>query len=75
MQGHTDSVWTVPVTIDNKYVISGSSDKTIRVWNLLKKKQETVLEGHASYVWTVAVISDNQILFLALVVLKKIQII
>ena len=41
MKGHTDSVVTVVATSDNKYIISGSWDKTIRIWNLLEKRQET----------------------------------
>ena len=60
MEGHTSSVNTVAVTSDNKHIISGSSDKTIRIWNLLEKTQETILQGHTDSVWTVAVTSDNK---------------
>ena len=52
---------------DSKFIISGSGDpfdddseNTIRIWNLLEKRQEAVLEGHTSAVQTVAVISDNK---------------
>ena len=31
LEGHTDYITTVAVTSDNKYVISGSRDKTIRI--------------------------------------------
>ena len=48
------------MTSDNKYVISGSIDKTIRIWNLLETTQETVLNGHSSSVWSVALTSDNK---------------
>ena len=48
------------MTSNNKYVVSGSEDKTIRIWNLLEKRQETVLQGHTSPVLTVAVTSDNK---------------
>ena len=37
--------------------ISGSSDKTIRVWNLIKPK--IVFEGHTDYVKCLAITSDN----------------
>ena len=40
LQEHTSSVWAVAVTNDNKYVISGSDDKTIKIWNLLQKREE-----------------------------------
>ena len=46
LEGHTSSVTSIAITSDNKYIISGSHDKTIRIWNLLEKRQETVLEGH-----------------------------
>ena len=48
MEGHTYSVWTVAVTSDNKYIVSGSDDKTIRIWNLLEKKQKTFLNFDTS---------------------------
>ena len=44
--GHTDYVRSVVVTYDNKYVVSGSEDKTLRVWNLEYECQEDVLQGH-----------------------------
>ena len=31
LEGHLDEVNTVTVTSDNKYIISGSDDKTIRI--------------------------------------------
>ena len=31
LQWHTDSVYTVAMTSDNNYIISGSKDKTIRI--------------------------------------------
>ena len=60
LEGHTSWVSSVVVTSDNKYIVSGSWDKTIRIWNLLEKRQETVLQGHTDSVWTVAVTSDNK---------------
>ena len=41
-------------------MVSGSDDKTVRVWNLLEKRQEAVLEGHTSEVSSVAITSDNR---------------
>ena len=60
LEGHTSYVNSVAITSDNKYIISGSDDNTIRIWNLLKKRQETVLEGHTSYVNSIAITSDNK---------------
>ena len=60
MKGHSSTVRTVAVTSDNKYVISGSSDNTIRIWNVFEKRQETVLEEHLNWVNSVSVTSDNK---------------
>ena len=60
MQGHSERVTTVTKTRDNKYIVSGSDDKTIRIWNILQKTQESVLQGHTSSVLTLAVTSDNK---------------
>ena len=51
---------TVRVTSDNKYIVSGSADKTVRVWNFMKKTQETVFKGHSSTVTSVVATSDNK---------------
>ena len=48
------------MTNNNKYIISGSKDKTVRVWNFFEKTQETVLVGHKSYVKSVAMTSDKK---------------
>ena len=59
MKGHTDFVRSVAVNTDNNYIISGSGDNTIRLWNILEKTQETVLEGHTDFVTTIVVTTDN----------------
>ena len=60
LRGHTSSVWTVAVTSDNKYIISGSLDKTISIWNLLEKRQETALQGHLGGLNSAAVTSNKK---------------
>ena len=44
--GHTDSVMSVALTPDGRKGISGSSDKTVRVWDLESGECLKVLEGH-----------------------------
>ena len=34
LQGHTRWINSVTVTSDNKYIVSGSNNDTIRIWNL-----------------------------------------
>ena len=60
LEGHTNSVQAVAITSDNKYIISGGNDRTIRIWNLLEKAQETVFEGHNNSIHTIAITSDNK---------------
>ena len=38
LKGQFEEVTSVALISSNKYVVSGSKDKTIRIWNLLKKK-------------------------------------
>ena len=42
LQGHTDSVISVAITSDNKYIVSGGSSKNVRIWNLQNREQEVV---------------------------------
>ena len=60
LEGHTDHVASLAVTSDNKYIISGSKDKTIRIWNLLQKRQVAVLDKHTDFVRSVVVTTDNK---------------
>ena len=60
LEGHLGPITTIIVTSDNNYLISGSSDNTIRIWNFLEKKQESVLEGHTKSIQTLAITFDNK---------------
>ena len=61
--GHASSVTCYAITSDNKYLISGSDDKTVRIWNLFDKKQEAILHGHmGSVTWIGVINNDNDII-------------
>ena len=47
---HTSSVNSVAISQDGKYLISGSDDTTIKVWNLEERREEFTLTGHTSSV-------------------------
>jgi len=36
LKGHTGSVWSVSISPDGRYAISGSEDNTIKVWDMEK---------------------------------------
>lgn len=61
-EGHSDYVNAVVYTINNKYVITGGSDKTIIVWNPLTGKEVRRLEGHEWKVTSLSVSPDSKYL-------------
>ena len=48
--GHSDEVNQVAFRPDSKQIASGSSDTTIRLWNVASGKVEAVLRGHSGEV-------------------------
>ena len=34
LRGHTDDVWSVSFSPDGKRIVSGSGDKTVKVWDI-----------------------------------------
>ena len=60
IEGHTNRVSSIVITSDNKYIISGSWDQTVRIWNLQDKSQEAVLRGHTGYVKSIVITRDNK---------------
>src|SRR6476661_6559606 len=60
LEGHTHLVNAVAVTTDGKRVISGSADKTIKVWDLTTGKEQFTLKGHTYWVNAVAVTADGR---------------
>lgn len=60
LYSHAKEVTCILITSDNKYIISGSSDKLIRIWNVEKKRLKSVLSGHTSGVTCMALSSNNE---------------
>ena len=48
------------MTRDNKLIVSGSRDNTVRIWNLFEKRHETVLKGHLKGIASLVMTSDNK---------------
>ncbi|MDP2767727.1 MAG: hypothetical protein Q8O41_09815, partial [Candidatus Methanoperedens sp.] len=60
LEGHSDWVLAVAVTADGRRAISGSRDKTLKVWNLETGKELHTLAGHTGSVSAVAVMPDGR---------------
>ncbi|OMJ93875.1 hypothetical protein SteCoe_3067 [Stentor coeruleus] len=58
LYGHQGSVEAVELTYDNKYIISGSSDRSILIWSVLFKRPIGMLLGHSDEVICLALTSD-----------------
>ena len=60
LEGHTSAVTSVAVSSDNLYIVSGSCDKTIRIWNLTEKRIEAILHGHTNLINYVTMTRDSK---------------
>ncbi|BAY24597.1 WD-repeat protein [Calothrix sp. NIES-2100] len=59
LAGHSHSVNAVALTPDGNYVISGSADNTLKVWNWQTGEELRTLEGHSSSVNAVTLTPDG----------------
>ncbi len=62
LEGHKDGVNAVIFTPDKKYIITGSSDKTIKVWDIRTGKEKKTLTGHGDYITSLSITKDGKYL-------------
>jgi hypothetical protein len=60
LEGHTDWVRAVAVSPDGRFIVSGSDDRTVKVWELESGRLLRSLEGHTDGVRAVAVSPDGR---------------
>jgi len=59
-KGHDEGVTAVAITPDGRFVVSGSDDSTLRLWDLATMKGLRTFEGHKKGVTTVAITPDGR---------------
>ncbi|MDX2256123.1 MAG: hypothetical protein NW214_11450 [Pseudanabaenaceae cyanobacterium bins.39] len=59
-QGHEDIVNSVAFSPDGKSIVSGSDDKTLRLWDLQGNQIGQPFQGHEDSVWSVAFSPDGK---------------
>ena len=59
LAGHTEAVNAVSITPDGRRAVSGSDDKTLRVWDM-ETGESRVLEGHVGSVVSLSITPDGR---------------
>ncbi|MBK1985980.1 WD40 repeat domain-containing protein [Sphaerospermopsis aphanizomenoides BCCUSP55] len=62
LMGHTHIVNSLAMSADGEFLISGSQDKTIRVWNLVNGQLVHTLKSHRDGIYAVALSPNKQII-------------
>ena len=60
MKGHYDSVLSVEISRNEKFVVSGSSDNTIRIWSIENSQEIGIITGHNHIVNSVGLRKDGK---------------
>ena len=61
LKGHPNVVLKLAFSPDGNRLISGSSDKTARIWNVRTQKTLHVLKGHTDHIYAVAFSPDGKL--------------
>ncbi|KZT01604.1 WD40 repeat-like protein [Laetiporus sulphureus 93-53] len=54
VNGHTDEVWTIALSVDGKYLASGGKDRRVGVWDVEKNEWVKGFSGHRDHISALA---------------------
>ncbi len=57
--GHTDPVYAVDFTPDGRWIVTGSFDKSLKLWDAQKLQPVRTMTGHTGLVLSVRVSKDG----------------
>ena len=60
LTGHTSPVWSVCVSADGKRLLTGSEDKTLRLWDTATGKCLQVFKGHTDLIFGAVLAPDGK---------------
>lgn len=61
LKGHDNVILSLNFSSNNTRLISGSADKTARIWDITSGNTLHTLQGHTDYIYAVAFSPDNQL--------------
>ena len=62
LKGHTDAVRCLAFAPGGGLLAPGSSDASVRLWEMATGRERAILKGHADWVLAVAVTPDGRVL-------------
>jgi len=58
--GHANSVTSLAITPDGKHIVSGSLDRTIKIWDMKSGECINTLEGHTNSIFSLSITPDEK---------------
>jgi len=59
---HADDIHSMMLAMDETTVITGSRDKTVKIWDVRSGKCLRTLEGHENTIWSMALTLDGKVI-------------
>ena len=66
LKGHQFKINCMEITNDNRFIISGSDDGTVRIWSFKEKKLKAILDDHRYSVRSAAITRNEKYIVYAI---------